>query len=64
MRRMSTLDRILEAASEQHKQIVFPEVNIDKVAKIRGMNITLVTTAKTDEEAFELMKIMKFPFRK
>jgi large subunit ribosomal protein L5 len=46
------------------EQIVFPEINIDKVAKIRGMNITMVTTAKTDEEGFELMTLLKFPFRK
>jgi large subunit ribosomal protein L5 len=46
------------------EQIVFPEINIDKVAKIRGMNISLVTTAKTDEEALELLKSLKFPFRR
>ena len=46
------------------EQIVFPEVDIDKVAKIRGMNITMVTSAKTDEEAFELLKVLKFPFRR
>jgi large subunit ribosomal protein L5 len=46
------------------EQIVFPEVNIDKVAKIRGLNVTVVTTASTDEEALELLRLMKFPFRK
>ena len=46
------------------EQIVFPEINIDKVAKIRGMNISIVTSAKTDEEALELLKSLKFPFRK
>lgn len=46
------------------EQIVFPEIDIDKVAKIRGMNITLVTTAGTDEEGLELMTLLKFPFRK
>jgi large subunit ribosomal protein L5 len=46
------------------EQIVFPEIDIDKVAKIRGMNITLVTTARTDEEGLELLKLLKFPFRK
>ena len=45
------------------EQIVFPEVNIDKVAKIRGMNISIVTSARTDEEALELLKVLKFPFR-
>jgi large subunit ribosomal protein L5 len=46
------------------EQIVFPEINIDKLLKIRGMNITLVTTAKTDEEALEFLRHLKFPFRK
>jgi large subunit ribosomal protein L5 len=46
------------------EQIVFPEINIDKVAKIRGMNISIVTSAKTDEEALELLKSLKFPFKK
>ena len=46
------------------EQIVFPEIDIDKVAKIRGMNITLVTTARTDEEAIELLKLLNFPFRR
>jgi large subunit ribosomal protein L5 len=43
---------------------VFPEINIDKLIKIRGMNITLVTTAKTDEEGLEFLRLLKFPFRK
>lgn len=46
------------------EQIVFPEINIDKVGKIRGMNISVVTTAKTDEEGMELLRLLKFPFRK
>jgi large subunit ribosomal protein L5 len=46
------------------EQIVFPEINIDKLIKIRGMNITLVTTASTDEEGLEFLKLLKFPFRK
>jgi large subunit ribosomal protein L5 len=46
------------------EQIVFPEINIDKLIKIRGMNITLVTTAKSDEEGLEFLKMLKFPFRK
>jgi large subunit ribosomal protein L5 len=46
------------------EQIVFPEINLDKVAKIRGMNISLVTTAKTDEEGLELLRLLKFPFRR
>ena len=45
------------------EQIIFPEIDIDKVAKIRGMDITFVTTASTDEEAMELLKEFGLPFR-
>ncbi len=45
------------------EQIIFPEVNYDKIDKIRGMNITIVTTARTDEEGLELLKLMGMPFR-
>jgi len=45
------------------EQIIFPEIDIDKVSKITGMDITFVTTANTDEEAFELLKEMGMPFR-
>lgn len=46
------------------EQIIFPEINIDKVYKITGMDITIVTTAKTDEEAYALLKEFGFPFVK
>lgn len=46
------------------EQIIFPEIDIDKVSKITGMDITFVTTAQTNEEAFELLKEMGMPFRK
>lgn len=46
------------------EQILFPEIDYDKIDKIRGMNITIVTTAKTDEEALNLLTHMKLPFRK
>jgi large subunit ribosomal protein L5 len=45
------------------EQIMFPEINYDKIDKIRGMNITIVTTAKTDEEGLELLKLLGMPFR-
>jgi large subunit ribosomal protein L5 len=45
------------------EQIIFPEVDIDKVNKITGLDITLVTTADTNEEAFELLKELGMPFR-
>lgn len=45
------------------EQLVFPEVDYDKVEKIRGMDITIVTTAKTDEEAKELLSLMGMPFK-
>jgi large subunit ribosomal protein L5 len=46
------------------EQIIFPEINYDKIEKIRGMNITIVTSAETDEEARELLSRLGMPFRK
>lgn len=46
------------------EQIIFPEIQYDKIDKIRGMDIIIVTTAKTDEEAKELLTIFGMPFRK
>lgn len=46
-----------------HDQLIFPEINYDKVVKVRGMDIVIVTSASTDEEAFELLKLMGMPFR-
>jgi large subunit ribosomal protein L5 len=46
------------------EQIIFPEIVIDKVSKITGMNITFVTTANTDEEAFALLREFGLPFKK
>lgn len=43
-------------------QLIFPEIEYDKVDKVRGMDITFVTTAKTDEEAKELLKLLGMPF--
>ncbi len=45
------------------EHIIFPEINYDKVMKIRGLNVTIATTAKTDEEAFELLREFGMPFR-
>jgi len=45
------------------EQIIFPEIEYDKIDKIRGMNVVIVTTAKTDDEARELLKLMGMPFR-
>ncbi|MBI2973048.1 MAG: 50S ribosomal protein L5, partial [Armatimonadetes bacterium] len=45
------------------EQLIFPEIEYDKIEKIRGMDITLVTTAKSDEEARELHKLMGLPLR-
>jgi len=45
------------------EQIIFPEIDIDKVGKVTGMDITFVTSAKTDEEAMELMKEFGLPFK-
>jgi large subunit ribosomal protein L5 len=46
------------------EQIIFPEINVDKIDRIRGLDVTFVTTAKTDEEGYELLKAFGFPFKK
>jgi large subunit ribosomal protein L5 len=45
------------------EQIIFPEIDYDKIDKIRGMNVVIATSAKTDEEARQLLKLMGLPFR-
>jgi large subunit ribosomal protein L5 len=45
------------------EQIIFPEIDYDKIDKIKGLNITIVTSAKTDREGKELLKLMGMPFR-
>jgi len=45
------------------EQLIFPEIEYDKIDKVRGMDIVFVTTAKTDEEARELLRLMGMPFR-
>ncbi len=45
------------------EQIIFPEIDYDKIDKVRGMNITITTSANTDEEAFEFLRLMGMPFR-
>lgn len=45
------------------EQIIFPEISYDKVERIQGMNISICTTARTDEEAKELLKLLGMPFR-
>lgn len=45
------------------EQIIFPEINYDKVGKVRGLDVTVVTTARTDEEGRELLRLMNMPFR-
>lgn len=46
------------------EQIIFPEINVDKIDKIRGMDVTFVTDAESDEEAFELLTAFGMPFKK
>lgn len=46
------------------EQLIFPEINYDKIGKIRGMDIVIVTTANTDEEAFTLLKALGMPFQR
>lgn len=45
------------------EQLIFPEIEYDKIDKLRGMNVVFVTTAKTDEEARELLRLLGMPFR-
>lgn len=45
------------------EQIIFPEIEYDRIDKIKGLNVTIVTTAKSDEEGKELLKLMGMPFR-
>ena len=46
------------------EQLIFPEINFDEVVKVRGMDIVIVTTAKTNEEALDLLEKLGIPFRK
>lgn len=46
------------------EQLIFPEINYDKVNRVRGMDIVIVTSANTDKEAYELLKLIGMPFRK
>jgi large subunit ribosomal protein L5 len=46
-----------------NEQIIFPEIDIDKITKITGMDITFVTTATTNEEAYELLRLLGMPFK-
>ena len=46
-----------------NEQIIFPEINYDRISKVRGMDVTIVTTASTDEEGRELLRLMQMPFR-
>jgi large subunit ribosomal protein L5 len=45
------------------EQLIFPEIHYDKIDKVKGMNIVVVTTAKTDEEGKELLRLLGMPFR-
>jgi large subunit ribosomal protein L5 len=45
------------------EQLIFPEIHYDKIDKVKGMNIVIVTTAKTDEEGKELLRLLGMPFR-
>ncbi len=45
------------------EQIIFPEIDYDKINRVKGLNVTIVTSAKTDKEGFTLLKLMGMPFR-
>ncbi|MFC1837813.1 50S ribosomal protein L5, partial [Thermodesulfobacteriota bacterium] len=46
------------------EQIIFPEIDYDKIEKIRGLNVVITTTAKTDEEGRQLLRLLGMPFKK
>ncbi|MGE5842512.1 MAG: 50S ribosomal protein L5, partial [Deltaproteobacteria bacterium] len=46
------------------EQIIFPEIEYDKIEKARGLNVSIVTTARNDEESFALLKLLGMPFRR
>jgi large subunit ribosomal protein L5 len=46
------------------EQIIFPEINVDNITRIIGMDVTFVTSAVTDEESYELLKLFGLPFNK
>ena len=56
------LPRVRDFRGRRRRQIIFPEIEYDKVEKLRGMNIAITTTAQTDEEARELLRLMGAPF--
>ena len=58
------LPRVRDYALGIKEQLIFPEIEYDKVDKVRGMDIIFVTTAKTDEEARELLTLFGMPFKK
>ena len=59
------LERLVRVALPRiQEQIIFPEINIDNITKLLGMNITFVTTANTDEEGFALLREFGLPFKK
>ncbi len=59
---VSSFDRGGNYAFGLDEQLIFPEVDVDKVAKVHGMDIIICTTAKTKDEAFELLRLMGMPF--
>ena len=52
------------ASIEEREQLIFPEIEYDRVDKVRGLQVTIVTTARTDEEGRKLLELMGLPFRK
>ena len=66
LRALSIMEQFFKAAEDTlgiTEQIIFPEINIDSISKLMGMNITFVTSANTDEEGFALLKQFGLPFK-
>ena len=54
---------LLDVYKRQKEQLIFPEIDYDKIEKLRGMDIAFVSSANTDEEGYELLKLMGMPFK-
>ena len=61
---MDSFDRRGNYTMGLKEQIVFPEIDYDKVDKVRGLEVSIITTAKTDEEGRNLLELMGMPFAK
>ena len=62
-RRAKTVKKYAARRAKIKEQIIFPEIEYDKIDALRGMNVAIITTAKTDDEARALLAAFRFPFK-